>query len=333
MSHRCKYFNTYALVKLIIVEPIYVTLQLFPKTQIILLVGIQLAYFAYFCDLAFRKRVFVSWVEPLQIFCNEAAVLLFLLVGAIFEVGGGINSFSVKTADWLQFIGIGGLLVSCATGTLIIVLSGLKMLVVAFRNWKLKRIRQTYEVEFEIDPFWLRPPYCNRLPEAFRIKQNGDENNGANEEKSSEGKKEGIKLHKEMEEVLRRKGNDNQPIRTNFVDNLSPKLSEKIRKWKPARLLSSSKQKYNMEVFLGHEEGPKKSFPMHGEENPKETHMIKISENEILVEKEERSNAEERKAEPMPLMKKRIGVKCKNSRVQMGKRTTKAMKINNKDTL
>jgi hypothetical protein len=224
----CKYYNSYSLVKLIIVEPIYVTLQLFPKAQILALVAIQLTYFTYFCNLAFRKRVFVSWVNPLQIFCNEFAVLLFLMVGLVFEVGGGINSFSVETAAILQYIGMGGLFVSCLTGTLIIVISVFRGVIVAVRNWKLKKMRETYEKEFELEPFWLKPPYCDRLPEAFKILLRQKEikvENGSEGKAELLGEKEideEVELQEGLEEDIRpRRAGETQARGSVVVDDLS----------------------------------------------------------------------------------------------------------------
>jgi hypothetical protein len=136
-----RYFNTISMVKLLIVEPFYVTLQMFPGIQILCLVTLQSVYFIYFCRLAFKHKVFLSWLNVSQVFLSEVSMLVFLLVGAIFQVGGGIGSLNLSLSNGLQIVGIAMLSLSTIIGTVVLIFSSLRTLLsltIRFKNYLLK---------------------------------------------------------------------------------------------------------------------------------------------------------------------------------------------------
>ena len=144
MIQTAKYFNTISLVKLIVVEPLYVSLQMFPTVQIIALLSIQVSYFVYFCYFAFKKRVFSDRWIMIQTFVNELALSVFLMVGAIFQIGGGISAFSTSTANVLQAMGIVVLILSCVLGIGVLALSILTIVVQVIRKWRMKKREEEY---------------------------------------------------------------------------------------------------------------------------------------------------------------------------------------------
>jgi hypothetical protein len=76
------------LIKLIIVEPFYVSLQMLPTMQIVCLFTIQASFFIYFLNLAFRKKVFIYKIEVIQVFMNEVSILIFLSLGTSLPARG-----------------------------------------------------------------------------------------------------------------------------------------------------------------------------------------------------------------------------------------------------
>jgi hypothetical protein len=145
-----KYFNSISLIKLIVVEPFYVTLQLFPTIQVVALFALQAAYFAYFCNFAFKKRVFSDKSNVVQIFVNECALTCFLLIGSIFQIGGGYDSFSSSAANGLQIVGIVMLAISCLMGAGILLYSICAMVVGFVRTWQKKKRLQEYNKTYQV---------------------------------------------------------------------------------------------------------------------------------------------------------------------------------------
>jgi hypothetical protein len=123
-----KYFNSISLIKLIIAEPFYVSLQMLPTVQIVCLFTLQACFFVYFLNLAFRKKVFMYKIEVVQTFMNEVSILIFLSLGLLFQLAGGINNLSTELSNILQIIGIVSLAISCITGSLAMLFSTVKSL-------------------------------------------------------------------------------------------------------------------------------------------------------------------------------------------------------------
>lgn len=146
-----RYFNSISLVKLIIVEPFYVTLQLFPTCQIICLFAIQLSYFIYFCRLAFGQRVFQGKANVIQILINELAILLFLTIGAIFQVAGGAKAMSTSLSNALQIVGIVMLVISCILGAGIMIWSIISTVYKVIKKRMANKMRREYRKVFH-DP-------------------------------------------------------------------------------------------------------------------------------------------------------------------------------------
>jgi hypothetical protein len=118
-----RYFNTNSLIKLILVEPIYVTLQMMPTVQILILFAIQAGYFGYFINIAFRKKALASKIEIAQIFINELAILLFICIGFLFQLAGGVGNLSTELSTYCQIVGIIALGISCLVGSVTMLFS------------------------------------------------------------------------------------------------------------------------------------------------------------------------------------------------------------------
>jgi hypothetical protein len=145
-----KYFNTISLLKLIAVEPFYVTLQMFPTLQIIILFTLQLSYFVYFLRMAFKKKIFISKVDVVQIFINELSILVFLTIGLIFKLGGGVDKFSAGIANGMQISGIVVVAITCILGAGIIVLSIIKSIAAFLKAKKFKKTKEEYNKVFSV---------------------------------------------------------------------------------------------------------------------------------------------------------------------------------------
>jgi hypothetical protein len=143
-----RYFNTISMVKLLIVEPFYVTFQMFPNAQILILLALQTGYFVYFCGLAFKHKVFLSRLTVCQVFFSELSLLLFLMVGGIFQIAGGMEALPLQFSTALQIVGIVMLGLSTIMGTVVMVFSILKTivsLVFQLKNYLLKmRYRKAF---------------------------------------------------------------------------------------------------------------------------------------------------------------------------------------------
>lgn len=154
-----RYFNSISLVKLIIVEPFYVTLQLFPTFQIVCLVVLQLSYFVYFCRMAFGQKVFQSKANLIQILINELAILLFLLIGCIFQIAGGAKAMSTSLSNPLQIVGIVMLIISCVLGAGIMLWSIVSTVCAVIKKKMANKMRKEYRKHF------YDPMKGNQLPD------------------------------------------------------------------------------------------------------------------------------------------------------------------------
>lgn len=142
-----RYFNSLSLVKLIAVEPFYVTLQLFPTFQILCLTAIQLAYFVYFCKKAFKEKIFASRVRVVEILVNEVAILCFLMIGLTFQLSGGIQNLSESLSSNLQIVGIVFLVFSCILGAGTIIISFSITIYQFIKTRRNKKMREIYQKE------------------------------------------------------------------------------------------------------------------------------------------------------------------------------------------
>ena len=78
-----RYFNSVSLLKLFIFEPIFINLQMFPTTQILLITFIQIVFFSLFIRCAFVSKIFESRVRLAALVVNETAVTVFLAIGLL----------------------------------------------------------------------------------------------------------------------------------------------------------------------------------------------------------------------------------------------------------
>ena len=142
-----RYFNSISLVKLIVVEPFYVTLQMFPTFQILCLTSIQLAYFVYFCKMAFKQKIFISKLKVSEVMINEIAILCFLTIGLLFQLSGGIQNLSQGFSTALQIVGIVFLGLSCILGAGTIIVSFANTAYQIIKTRRNKKMREIYQKE------------------------------------------------------------------------------------------------------------------------------------------------------------------------------------------
>jgi hypothetical protein len=140
-----RYFNSFSMIKLIVVEPFYVSLQMLPTMQIICLFAIQLSFFIYFLNLAFRKKVFIYKIEVIQVFMNEVSILIFLSLGLLFQLAGGINNLSTQLSTILQIIGVAALGISCITGSSAMLFSMIKSVYRIAKGIISARVKKQYQ--------------------------------------------------------------------------------------------------------------------------------------------------------------------------------------------
>lgn len=83
-----KFFNIICIVKVLIMEPIYITMQMNKMLQMGFLTLIQFVFFLYILYMAFVKRAFVSWWSYLFIVLHEIALTMYFIVGFIIYFKG-----------------------------------------------------------------------------------------------------------------------------------------------------------------------------------------------------------------------------------------------------
>jgi hypothetical protein len=146
-----RYFNTMSLVKLFAFEPFYVTMQTLPLFQLSMLTAIQLTFFIFTIIAVLKQKIFISKTNGYQHLLNELALTGFLLVGMVFELGGGQKNFPPDIWDGMQLGAIACIAVSFVTGIIDILFSLVMSLVQICRNRRLKRFKQKLEEEKELN--------------------------------------------------------------------------------------------------------------------------------------------------------------------------------------
>lgn len=107
-----RYFNTISLLKSFLFEPIYVSLQLFSTTQIFLLAAIQLSYTVWVLVRVVLKDVFISKITLTSALLGEVSLTVFIVIGLVFQFGGGEKNFADAPRNGLQFVAIGAVAMS-----------------------------------------------------------------------------------------------------------------------------------------------------------------------------------------------------------------------------
>ena len=136
-SAHARYFNSVSLIKLFAFEPLYVSLQLLPTTQIVLLCGLQLAYAAWMAFIGIGHKVFESKLMYSSALLCEVALCVFMLVGLIFQLGGGEKRYSLSVRQACQFGAMAFMGLSCVVGLVELVVSLALLPINYFKNRKL----------------------------------------------------------------------------------------------------------------------------------------------------------------------------------------------------
>jgi hypothetical protein len=115
-SPHARYFNTVALLKNLLFEPVLVSLQMLPMMQVTLLLSIQLAFICWLALCGFKEKIFVSTVIFIATLVSEMAILVFLFLGLVFQASQGVKSMMTPRSIPLQFVGVALLLLATVLG-------------------------------------------------------------------------------------------------------------------------------------------------------------------------------------------------------------------------
>lgn len=118
-SHFCaKYFNVISIVKVIVMEPLYITLQMNKLMQISSLLTIQAAFMFFVAYAAIKKKIFYNWHSWVFTLVNEAALLCYFFTGTFFYFRGDGRSYSAKAFERLQTMLVLFLMVAITSGVI-----------------------------------------------------------------------------------------------------------------------------------------------------------------------------------------------------------------------
>jgi hypothetical protein len=108
-----RFYNLFALVKLFSFEPAYVSLQGIPSMQIALIFVLQTLYFAWIVHCGLVQKVFILKASLISDLLTEASLLIFIMVGLIFQSKGGADKMQPSISDGLQFTGMAFIGIAC----------------------------------------------------------------------------------------------------------------------------------------------------------------------------------------------------------------------------
>lgn len=137
-----RYYNTISLVKLFIFEPVYVTLQLFPTTQITVLFVLQLSYTLWMIHIGMVQKVFTSKIVYTSALFVEVSLSLFLLVGIVFQFGGGEKRYKMSVREGLQFGAMSVMAISCVLGLVELIATMIFLLVIYIKERKISKYEE-----------------------------------------------------------------------------------------------------------------------------------------------------------------------------------------------
>lgn len=95
-----KYYNYFALLRLLAFEPFLISLQIFPILQVFIIFIIQGIFFLYTMDAIFRKKIFSHWVFTCNFFINETFLFIFLCICCYISL---IDARKIDTKKYERF--------------------------------------------------------------------------------------------------------------------------------------------------------------------------------------------------------------------------------------
>jgi hypothetical protein len=122
-SSHARYFNSVTLLKMLIVEPLLVTLQMLPTFQITAILLLQLAYVIWLAYCGICAKIFISKAIFVATLVCDTSIMVFLLLGLGFHMSGGAKNLPTSTSTPLQFAGVALLLLSCLFGVVDLMVS------------------------------------------------------------------------------------------------------------------------------------------------------------------------------------------------------------------
>ena len=101
--HFCaKYFNMISIFKVVMMEPIYITLQMNKLMQIFSLLLIQLAFTSFVIYSSFKQKIFYNWYSWAFTLINEISLSCYFITGAFYYFRGDTRSQSAGAFERLQ---------------------------------------------------------------------------------------------------------------------------------------------------------------------------------------------------------------------------------------
>lgn len=127
-----RYYNYLALIKLFSFEPAYVSLQGLPSMQIASIFILQTLYFAWIVHCGLVQKMYISKAAMISDILTEASLLIFIVVGLIFQSKGGADQMQPSISNGLQFTGMIFIGIACIANLAEFV----SMLILKFKNMK-----------------------------------------------------------------------------------------------------------------------------------------------------------------------------------------------------
>jgi hypothetical protein len=115
-SPHARYFNAVSLLKMLSFEPVLVSLQMLPTAQVFILLLLQLTFVSWLIFCGFKEKIFASKAIFISTLICDVSIFVFLLLGLVFHMGGGVKTWPTNISTPLQFTGVVLLLLSCLFG-------------------------------------------------------------------------------------------------------------------------------------------------------------------------------------------------------------------------
>lgn len=115
-SNYGKFYNFFFFVRILFFEPVFISLQMLPLVQVLLIFMIQMAFLIYSIKAIFFKKIFKSWLVSLNYGINEIFLTMFMVLCLLITLG--IENW-VKYQTWLR--------IQRVTIIIIMIISGINM--------------------------------------------------------------------------------------------------------------------------------------------------------------------------------------------------------------
>lgn len=141
-----KYYNLISVLKVMMMEPLYITLQMNKSFQILSLLLIQLSFIAFVLYAAFVKRIFTNWWNYTFNIIHELALGCYFATGFFFYLKGESRFLTSQGFDNVQLMLVLYLMIAVSCGVIKLVVSQTIILIK-----KCSGKRSDYKEKLEVD--------------------------------------------------------------------------------------------------------------------------------------------------------------------------------------